>query len=1104
MEKLKLYNWYGESFDAILPQTSGNLKAYKKQVKNIFLRTKDKINAQTNIDKDLFLRARSKLNANLKRQLNSHYVAYKNKISVLRDSIKKLSFCENINSLLNFELKKIQKNLKDIRVYAKDYVYSLSKSADELEVKIAHIKKLQNSTRLSETETFKKYIIFSVLKIYLNKIKDTDFELTKIHQFLLPNELSYLQKLGDKANIFFKTFYQSIEQQRLSLVARKNELQRKYSSTYKLQKELYLKEKENIILNTKQKILEIEYEYTNKAADLKQRAKQQKQLSLFKIEEQKQNILSKEANNKAIVDKIKNKSKIEVKHLYYQYQHQKSFYKQRAILQNYKDLYLFLSKNQLNLPNFDFTIKNLNTSKLKLKNQEIWNSLKEFQKQNASALVDIAFQTYLNLINQKRNNYEFNLLLKSQYKHLLSKSKSSYTYEGDFLSAESKALKEKFIDNRTTRLKFCEERIKSKVALFNFKHLTVKQLQALSKEYNREINLANINKIKHEIIIQQLQILENQHKDNLANLNLQLEQKLITTDDFNDAKLNLENQLLLDKTYLVNKFNTVYANEKAEIKVKYKNIKEVYKQNIKKLKAKIKTKEITKAAFKNKKIEVKIEYKESKIETKLQSKILSNKEILKTSFWRELAEMKVNSKIYDSKITEAQKTIPTETMKNLRWLSLILGIVLPGLPEITMFKQYLKGAIMLFVSVLVWALIIPFSFGYYWNKMGGIPGFGDLGANSHNIDLGELPDARIYLFGGVISVILMVLVLIYFITSGMVAYRVARNLEFGSRPSKWSHTKRWLKTGGYPWIISILGWILMIFVVATPIITSILISFTNYGYQHSAPAQTVDWVGLKNWGYWWTFRKAGLFQSLGRVFYWTAIWTVFSTFLPISLGIIIAILTNNQRIKFKKFFRLIYILPWAIPAFVTLSFLRSSFAPGEVGYINKILLELKLINNPINWLNQISSARILVIVVQTWIGYAFIFMLVTGNLQSIPKDIYEAGSVDGAKGRQLFWYLTLPSLLISIAPMLIGQFVGAFNNFTTISIFTGGGPNFENSSAFGEASTDIIISWVYKITSNAIQVEGNQAFAAALTTFAALISIAIGARGFIKTMSRRD
>ncbi|UWV85193.1 hypothetical protein NW066_00260 [Mycoplasmopsis felis] len=111
----------------------------------------------------------------------------------------------------------------------------------------------------------------------------------------------------------------------------------------------------------------------------------------------------------------------------------------------------------------------------------------------------------------------------------------------------------------------------------------------------------------------------------------------------------------------------------------------------------------------------------------------------------------------------------------------------------------------------------------------------------------------------------MVFVFIYFIVSGLGAYKVAKYLEYGSRPSKWSHTKRWLNTSGFPWVISILGWVLMLFIVATPIITSVLVSFTNYGYLRSAYGRTVDWVGLKNWGYWWEFRENKMFLSLGRV-----------------------------------------------------------------------------------------------------------------------------------------------------------------------------------------------------------------------------------------------
>lgn len=113
MENLKLYNWYGKAFDPILPESSNSLKAYQKQIQNIFSRQEIYIKSQQNRDKDLFLRARQKLSDNLKRNLASHKVAYKNKIAVLKDSVKKLSFANSTIPLLNFELKKLKLKLKD-------------------------------------------------------------------------------------------------------------------------------------------------------------------------------------------------------------------------------------------------------------------------------------------------------------------------------------------------------------------------------------------------------------------------------------------------------------------------------------------------------------------------------------------------------------------------------------------------------------------------------------------------------------------------------------------------------------------------------------------------------------------------------------------------------------------------------------------------------------------------------------------------------------------------------------------------------------------------------------------------------------------------------
>ncbi|WP_027120986.1 ABC transporter permease subunit [Mycoplasma leonicaptivi] len=1021
MKQLKLYNWYGESFDALLPETVGNIKAYKKQVKNIYNRANDKIKAQEKIDKDLFLRARTKLQDNLKRELYSHKIAYKNKITVLQDSIKKLSYANSIESLLRFEIKKIKKQKKEVQKYAKDFVRSLENTADDLEYKLQSIQDLTSKTNFDETNLFKKFTIYNIILIYLTSIKNTDFNIELIKNKLLPIEIIWLNKLGDQASGFFKKIYDKLEKTRQSLLNKKNSLIDKYNSTYKLEKELYLKEKYNIELQTKQKILELEYEYNSNVALAKQKNIETKKQANQKIDEQAQELRSIEAKNKEKVDSIIANSNQEVVKIKQVYKVKKQEQKIKSLISVYKDLYNYLKYEKLMSDNIDFNL-NLSLEELKQKLANLQETFKEFVSKNIDNYkVTNAFEVHLNWFNKQRAVKEGNLIVKSQYKELLGKSHKKYTYQGFYELEEAKALKDWFIDEKVTRQKFRNEKIQAK-----------NQLSKLISQNQYEIEKQSFTKTKQEVL---------------------------------------------------NNF----------------------KQEKQQLKEKLKNKTISKQAYKNKIIEIKIYKKEAINEAKLQSKIQSNKEILKTSWLREIAERKLNKKVYESKITEAQKSIPVECMKNLRWIAFFINLFLPGLSEILLFKQKLKGWIMLGITVFFWAVIIPFSFGFYWSQMEGVIGFRDLGARYHDFNRGIFPDARLYLFGGVISVILLVFAIVYFAVSAIGAYRVAKFLEYGSRPSSWTHTKRWLNTSGFPWVISLLGWVLMIFIVATPIITSVLISFTNYGYLHEAPQQSVNWVGLKQWGNWWTFRNNNLFKSLSRVISWTIIWTITSTLIPMSVGIMMAVLTNNQRIKFKKVFRIIYIIPWAIPAFVTLTFIRSMFAGGDQGLINLIFLKLGIISEAKNWLDSTNRARILVILVQTWIAYAWIFMLVTGNLQSISKDIYEAGAVDGAKGRQLFWHLTLPSLLLSIAPMLIGQFVGAFNNFTTISIFTGGGPAFAGeTSAFGEQSTDIIISWVFKLTQGSVQFEGNRSFAAALTTLASLFSIGIGARGFIKSMSRRD
>ena len=113
------------------------------------------------------------------------------------------------------------------------------------------------------------------------------------------------------------------------------------------------------------------------------------------------------------------------------------------------------------------------------------------------------------------------------------------------------------------------------------------------------------------------------------------------------------------------------------------------------------------------------------------------------------------------------------------------------------------------------------------------------------------------------------------------------------------------------------------------------------------------------------------------------------------------------------------------------------------------------------WLNNPFWAKIALIFIQVWLGFPFVFALFTGVLQSISSDWYEAADMDGASSWQKFRNITFPHILFATAPLLIMQYAGNFNNFNLIYLFNKGGPPVSGQNA---GSTDILISWVYRLT----------------------------------------
>lgn len=202
---------------------------------------------------------------------------------------------------------------------------------------------------------------------------------------------------------------------------------------------------------------------------------------------------------------------------------------------------------------------------------------------------------------------------------------------------------------------------------------------------------------------------------------------------------------------------------------------------------------------------------------------------------------------------------------------------------------------------------------------------------------------------------------------------------------------------------------------------------------------------------------------LGVVTKWTFQFAFLSVFLCFVVGLFLSMILNKDGLKFKRIYRAIFILPYAIPAFVSVLVWKGLLNP-DYGLINSWLGPLYEIFDiePIKWLTTKESARSAVLLVNTWLGFPYMFLITTGALQSIPKELIEAAKVDGASGLQSFWRITFPLLMVSISPLLIGSFAFNFNNFTLIFLLTGGGPPIVGSDV-AVGWTDILISFTYKL-----------------------------------------
>lgn len=250
-------------------------------------------------------------------------------------------------------------------------------------------------------------------------------------------------------------------------------------------------------------------------------------------------------------------------------------------------------------------------------------------------------------------------------------------------------------------------------------------------------------------------------------------------------------------------------------------------------------------------------------------------------------------------------------------------------------------------------------------------------------------------------------------------------------------------------------------------------------------------VGFDN--YTTAFTNPTLREGLTKIFIWNvffAAFTVVSTFL---LGMAIALLMNDDRLKGKAIYRSLLILPYALPIYVTALVWASMFNP-EFGLINNVF------GLNINWLGDPNWARTAVLITNLWLGFPYWFIVCTGALQAIPTDVREAAAIDGAGAFRTVRSVIMPLLLVAVGPLMIASFAFNFNNFGLIFLMTQGGPFVGGQAQIG--STDLLITLAYRLALGGAN--PNFGFAAAISVIIFILVAVISYFGFRRTAALED
>lgn len=383
--------------------------------------------------------------------------------------------------------------------------------------------------------------------------------------------------------------------------------------------------------------------------------------------------------------------------------------------------------------------------------------------------------------------------------------------------------------------------------------------------------------------------------------------------------------------------------------------------------------------------------------------------------------------------------------------NVIASTCLMGLGQL-MYGQIGKG--LLYLAVLACGVLYATLRGF-----SDLAGFFTLGTKEKDAWFGiEGDNSVVMLLMGILVIAAVILFISLYLSNIRDAYETQMLVERGGKPRTFLEDvkklldEKFYKTALFLPIIGV-----SIFSIL-PIVFMIAVAFTNYG-GNIVPPKLVDWVGFKNFIQIATLSKFA--PTFGKILNWNLLWAATSTFLNYFAGLGLALLLNRKCVRGTIIWRAFPILAYAVPGFITLLGFRFMFSYG--GPINQIIMDMGyraigFLDIDAKWM-----ARLIGLLVNAWITVPSIMLLATGILTNVDQDQLEAAKIDGAKRWKQFTKIVFPFVLFSTTPVIIGQFIGNFNNFGIFFFLRGG---LYMDGYFLASDTDLLINWLYNLSIN--------------------------------------